>query len=71
MDLDKLTASSEWITKCESSIDLSIILNVSLKYAESNEKTHTKYQLIELYKVCHEMACFLKTNMNTKWYATK
>ena len=71
MDFDKLTATSEWITKCKSSTDLSILLRVSMKYADRNEKRHTKHQLIELYKVCHDMACLLKNKMTAKWSCQK
>ena len=64
--VDKLTAISEWFKQYESSFDLSIILRVSIEYALSNEKKHTKRQLIELYKVCHEIASLLRHTIIAK-----
>ena len=64
--VDKLTAISEWFKKYESSFDLSIILSVSIEYALSNEKKHTKLQLIKLYKVCHEIASLLRDKIIAK-----
>ena len=66
MDSEKRTATSEWLSKSESSTDLSIILRVSLIYAICNEEKHTKHQLIELYKVCYEMASLLKDHVAKK-----
>ena len=66
MDFEKRTATSEWLSKSESSTDLSIILRVSMKYADCNNEKHTKHQLIELYKVCYEMASLLKDHVTEK-----
>ena len=60
------TATSQWLSESESFTDLSIILRVSMKYADCNNEKHTKHQMIELYKVCYDMASSSKDHVTEK-----